>query len=374
MSKDKNSIIFEIPHRLEINKIFYYSGYDKVKHQLLIALSLLLLINWDCAKHSPEAVGTFNVISGFVQATTFSIKLYLPDDTKLTREELEVKIRNRLREIDYMMSVYNNDSEISRFNRSRKNGWFGVSPETAYVFDESLKISRLSDGAFDITIAPLVNLWGFGSSGTANSLPDMANIEKAKKITGYKNLEVRLYPPALSKKIPELYCTLSAVAQGYSVDDISLLLDKNGISSYMVEIGGEIKAKGMKPDRTPWRIGIAAPRKGQKKIQLAINLNNKAVSTSGDYQNYFEKNGKRYSHTIDPKTGYPITHGLTSVTVINGSCIYADAMATAIDVLGPVEGYNLAIKENLAVYMITHSGDKLETKMTPGFKALLDQK
>ncbi len=339
-----------------------------------VFLALMLLPGLVCSRNAPETAGTYSVIDGYATGTSYGIKLFLPDDAKISRDELNARIRNRLREIEYMMSIFINDSEISRFNRYQGTGWFGVSAETAYVADESLKISRLSGGAFDITIAPLINIWGFGPSGDRKSVPDPALIAKARRMTGFENIAVRLSPPALSKKMPGLICSLSAIAQGYASDDIGLLLDRLGVSSYMVEIGGEIKARGRKPGGSPWRIGIAAPEKGQNNIQLALELDNKSVSTSGDYQNYFEKNGKRYSHTIDPKTGYPITHGLASVTVVHESCMHADAMATAINVLGPDEGYNLAVKENLPVYLIIHDGGKFKEKMTPQFEKLILKK
>lgn len=353
--------------------IFNNSYFDKAKYWFLILLAVITLTVWDCAKSSPKTSNALTVISGYATGSSYGIKLFLPVGTKLTQKELEARIRNRLREIEYMMSVFINDSEISRFNRYQGTGWFSVSGETAYVADESLKVSRLSGGAFDITIAPLLNIWGFGITVPVNSLPVPALIAKMKKITGFNNLGVRLSPPALSKKMPGLCCSFSAVAQGYAVDDIALLLDKTGISSYMVEIGGEIKAKGRKPDDSLWRIGVAAPEKDQKKIQLALPLDNTAVSTSGDYQNYFEKNGRRYSHTIDPKTGYPITHSLASVTVIHPSCMHADAMATAIDVLGPDKGYDLALKEKLPVYLIIHDSGKFKEKMTPEFEAIINK-
>ncbi|MCU0822540.1 MAG: FAD:protein FMN transferase [Spirochaetes bacterium] len=346
-----------------------YIGLTRFHPLLLILLSLALLTKWDCPGKGPGINDTVHVINGFVQATTFNIKFYLPENSALTDEKLEIEVRNRLNSIDLALSVYNNGSDISRFNRFRGAGWCAVSSETASVVLEAQRISDLSGGAFDITIAPLVEIWGFGVS-PSGAVPPERYIKKAKNITGYNNLEVRFTPPAFLKKIPGLSINLSAIAQGYTVDSLAIILDKAGITSYMAEIGGEIKAKGRKPDGSPWRIGIAAPVKGRREIQLALELINTAVSTSGDYENYFEKNGKRYTHTINPKTGYPITHNLASVTVLHDSCMRADALATAINVLGPDEGYSLALKENLAVFMIIHNGEKFKEKMTPQFEKI----
>ena len=187
---------------------------------------------------------------------------------------------------------------------------------------------------------------------------------------GYQNLFVRQSPPSIKKKNPGIYCDLSAIAKGFGVDKVAEYLDSKGFVHYLVEIGGEVRAKGVKPGGQPWRVAIAVPD-GSSSYQRVLLLKNISMATSGDYQNYFEKDGKRYSHTIDPCTGRPITHTLASVTVIHESCMMADALATAINVLGPGKGYELAIKENLPVFLIIKKRGGFVEKMTPLFEDIL---
>lgn len=338
----------------------------------LVIIAALLTISWECKKGCKDSTSSLYTFSGFAMGTTYSIKIFLPREENPAGRRLEQKVKEALDKIEARMSVMNSESEIARFNRFRKTEWFPVSKETAFLVKKSIEISELTGGAFDITIGPLVNIWGFGSGANVHTLPHKEVVEKTRKTIGYKNLEARISPPALRKRIPELCCTLAAIAKGYGVDSVAELLEKNGIIDFIVEIGGEVKASGAKPGGRPWRIGIAAPSKGQQKIQLALNLSNNSVATSGDYQNYFEKNGVRYSHTIDPRTGFPVSLGLASVTVVHGSCMYADAMATAINVMGPVDGFNLAEKRGLAVYLIERRNGKLEERMTPEFRAIID--
>ena len=195
-------------------------------------------------------------------------------------------------------------------------------------------------------------------------------LQVAKTRVGYEKIHIDLSAPALKKEIPEVYCDLSAIAKGFGVDRIASYLDSLGINRYFIEIGGELRTKGHNHLGQPWRIGITSPA-GQGELQKAIALNNMSMATSGDYHNYFERDGIRYSHTIDPRTGRPITHALASVTVLHKSCAYADGLATAINVMGPEKGFAYAEKHNLAVFMIVRQGDGFVEKMTSNFEALL---
>ena len=179
---------------------------------------------------------------------------------------------------------------------------------------------------------------------------------------------VRLSPPAIAKKKSLTRITLAAIAKGYGVDSLADLLNSMKIKSYIIEIGGEVKTKGKKDGNQTWRVGIASPNRSKPEIKMVLNLEDLAVATSGDYQNYFEKNGKFYSHTIDPRTGYPVSHGLASVTVVNASCMHADAMATAINVMGPEKGFRFAREQKLAAYLIVRKDNVFVEKMTDSFK------
>jgi thiamine biosynthesis lipoprotein len=316
-------------------------------------------------------------IHGNTMGTTYMVKIVKPDDKKLSFADEHIKrvtadIETLLKKVNEQMSNWLADSEISRFNRYKGAQWFEVSPDTTRVFAEALRVSKVSNGAFDITVGPLINLWGFGPDGTGKQIPGEEQIKKVMEEIGYQKLSVRLSPPAIKKEEPGLYCDLSAIAKGFGVDQVVEYLDSQGFFNYLVEIGGEVRAKGLNHKNQIWRVAIASPDPhGGSPYQKVIQLKDASMATSGDYFNYFEKNGVRYSHTIDPTTGKPITHKLASVTVIHESCMTADAVATAINVLGPEKGYELAINENLAVFMIVRGKSGFVENMTARFEEMM---
>ena len=311
-------------------------------------------------------------ISGPTMGTTFQVKI-VQNNITLDIDVLEREINTRLEEVNRQMSTYQHNSEITQFNRSPSTDWFAVSSDFAYVLHIAREISTWSDGAFDVTIGPLVNLWGFGPNAIPERVPSPDSIQAAKTLIGYEKIRVDLSAPTIKKEIPEIYCDLSAIAKGYGVDRIASYLDSLGINRYFIEIGGELRTKGHNPLGQLWRIGIASPT-GQGELQKALALNNMSMATSGDYHNYFERDGMRYSHTIDPRTGRPITHALASVTVLHKSCAYADGLATAINVMGPEKGFAFAEKRKLAVFMIVRQGNGFVEKMTSGFEKMLQER
>ena len=308
-------------------------------------------------------------ISGSTMGTTFQVKIVQSEITP-DMDVLEREINARLTEVNRQMSTYQDNSEITQFNRSRTTDWFGVSSDFAYVLHIAREISTWSDGAFDVTIGPLVNLWGFGPNAIPDRVPSPDSIDATQTLVGYEKIRVDLSAPAIKKESPEIYCDLSAIAKGFGVDRIASYLDSLGVNRYFIEIGGELRTKGHNHLRQLWRIGIASPA-GQGELQKALALHNMSMATSGDYHNYFERDGVRYSHTIDPRTGRPITHALASVTVLHKSCAYADGLATAINVMGPEKGFAFAEKRNLAVFMIVRRGDGFVEKMTSGFEKMV---
>ena len=271
-------------------------------------------------------------ISGPTMGTTYNITLY-PKEKTLDPKQVQQQVNESLKRINQQMSTWIKDSEISLFNKSQSINWYPVSKEFAEVVDAAQSISETSNGAFDITVGPLIDIWGFGKDFKNNN-PDASTIAAAQAKIGYQKLEVRHTPPALKKQFPQLQINLSAIAKGYGVDVIAEQLAAVGIDDYLVEIGGEIRANGSKPNQSLWRIAIEKPSTTERSIQQGLMLKNIGVATSGDYRNYFEREGKRYSHTIDPQTGKPITHKLASVTVLHKSAMMADGLATAIMVLG----------------------------------------
>jgi thiamine biosynthesis lipoprotein len=280
---------------------------------------------------------------------------------------LDHKIVQLLEKVNGLMSTYQEDSELSCFNRNRSTDWITVSPELVKVLEAAQRISRLSEGAFDVTVGPLVNLWGFGPSQRIDKIPLLRQVETEREKVNFKLLQIRSSPPALRKKRGDIYIDLSAIAKGYGVDRVAELLETRGIYNYLVDIGGEERIKGHGLKGTPWRIAIEQPVAGKRKIQRILELNSSAVATSGDYRNYFEQDGKRYSHIIDPRTGWPITHKLVSVTVLSAVALHADPLATAFLVLGPEQGFRLAKREQIAALFLIKTPEGFMEKATTGF-------
>ncbi len=334
----------------------------------LVVWLLVLLVG--CAQGSgatqPNVVG----FVGLTMGTTYSVKLArVPPGRQL--KDIHRDVDRLLDRLNGLMSTYLADSEVSRFSQSRSTDWFPVSRETATVVAEAQRVSQLTGGAFDVTVAPLVNLWHFGPKEPKRKIPADEEIQAAKQRVGYQHLHVRLEPPALRKDLPELSLDLSAIAKGYAVDRVAEYLESLGAADYLVEIGGETRTKGRKADGTPWRIGIEQPDPSGMAIMKVLEPGDRAVATSGDYRNYFEVDGRRYSHEIDPRTGRPVEWHLASVTVVADRCMTADALATALMVLGPVEGYNFSVRQKLAVLLVVRKqGGGFEVKTTPQFQRL----
>ena len=284
---------------------------------------------------------------------------------------LQQQIDRRLEAISRQMSTYLPDSEISRFNRYEGRDWFPASAEFVRVVAAGLEVSRSTQGAFDVTVGPLVNLWGFGPAGRPGDVPTDEAIAACRARVGYERLEVRAEPPALRKHRPDLDIDLSAIAKGFAVDEVAGLLDQHGSQSYMVEIGGEVRTRGRKPDGGSWRIGIEWPVATAREIQWVVELDDRSLATSGNYRTFFEQQGRRYSHEIDPRTGRPVEHGLVSVSVLASDCMTADAWATALIVLGPEAALSAARQHGLDVLCMIHTRDGWLEQTTPGFAARL---
>lgn len=319
-----------------------------------------------------QSNGSSIEIFGLTQGTSYSVKAFgLPDD--IGEVELQKLVQKELSLIDSQLSNWNPRSEISRFNAYQRTDWFPVSEGTSMVVAAGLEASRQSDGAFDITVGPLVDLWGFGAKKSGTGVPTEAEINDAQRFVGWKNLEVRRSPPAIRKRLKEVRIDLAGIAQGFSVDRLGAVLKTAGAKSFLVEIGGEEIAIGVKPNGTPWRIGIERPIDSpatRNTIHKIIPLRDQAVATSGDYRRFRKINGKRYSHTIDPKTGRPITHDLASVTVLAATCGEADAISTTLMVLGPKDGYEWCIQNGIAAMFVIRRNGRFTIKETPLFTKL----
>jgi thiamine biosynthesis lipoprotein len=281
------------------------------------------------------------------------------------QEEIDAELVN----INKLMSTYDTTSELSRFNQYRYSDNFEVSKETLTVVNEALRLARLSDGVLDVTVGPLVNLWGFGPNKRPEKVPTQADIDAVRDYVGYEKLSTT--PTGLMKANPMLYVDLSTIAKGYGVDEVAAILDAHNLQHYLVEIGGEMRVKGERGDGSEWLIAIEKPVTTERAVQKVVSIGTNAIATSGDYRNYYEEDGKRYSHLIDPNTGSPITHDLVSVTVVNPSSMIADGLATAFNVMGWERAINLAEQEQLAVFLIRRTADGFEEYATPEFDKLV---
>lgn len=306
-------------------------------------------------------------LSGPTMGTAFNIK-YLPTQDPLSDiEAIRPAVRELLDSIEAKMSTYQPESEVSRFNRAPTGQWVDISAETVKVVQIARTVSEITEGAFDISVAPLVNLWGFGPDFSTDSIPDGQLISDALKQVGYDALEARSSPPGLLKK-RAMSIDLSGVAKGYAVDQVAELFDRMGLATYMVEIGGEIRTRGKKDDGHTWKIGVESPRTQTRSVQRILDVSDWAMATSGDYRNFFEKDGQRYSHTIDPVTGHPVTHHLVSVTVLAQETARADALATALMVMGPGKAITFANAQKLAVLLIIRDGDVFTEVSSESFR------
>lgn len=329
-----------------------------MKRKILIMIILVIGAGWIINLNQNKTTdGRLITLSGTTMGTSYHIKLVPAEGRSLNEATIKTKIDGRLTAIDAGMSTYKKDSDVSRFNVHESGSWMSVASETMFVINAAQEISLLSDGAFDITIGNLVNLWGFGPTINIYEMPDANIIKGLLPQVGYNKLKLQLSPPELLKSSESVYMDLSAIAKGYAVDAIAELLIANNIENFLVEIGGEVVTHGHKLKRKPWVVGIETPVAGQRSVRKKLSLDDVAMATSGDYRNYFEHEGVRYSHTIDPATGYPIKHSLVSVSVIDQSCMRADALATAIMVMGPDKGLKFAEKNQLAVFMLIKQGE-----------------
>ncbi|MCG8450143.1 MAG: FAD:protein FMN transferase [Pirellulales bacterium] len=335
---------------------------------LLVGLPLAM-VSW-----APPVETGIVSFSGPTMGTHYKVRIAaqaLADRWPPATDDIQQLVENRLAEINRLMSTYDPESELSRFNHSPSDGWFQVNKETARVVAYALEVAKKTEGAFDPTVGPVVNLWGFGPGQRRVEPPADAAVAQALQQVGYQNIAVRMDPPSLRKTNATTHLDLSAIAKGYAVDQVSELLQSQGIRSFMVDIGGEVRTSGTKPEDAPWRIAIEKPQPDREKpFQQVLELRDGTLATSGDYRNFFEQDGVRYSHTIDPQTGRPIQHRLAVVSVQAESCMEADALATALMVMGAGRGYDWCVKHEVAALFQVRVGQSVVPRATPRFEQL----
>nr|WP_232365165.1 FAD:protein FMN transferase [Salinimonas marina] len=310
-------------------------------------------------------------LHGDTMGTTYNVK-YVVSDQQQAVEGLQSKIDTRLQRINALMSTYDPESELSRFNQNRFTKPFVVSAETRTVVTEALRLSQVSKGALDVTVGPLVNLWGFGPNKRPEQVPSDEQIAQVRDYVGAQKL--RVTDEGLQKTHPQVYVDLSTIAKGYGVDEIAQILEKHDIHDYLVEIGGEMRVKGQRGDGSGWLIAIEKPVSSERAVQKILSVGTNAIATSGDYRNYYEQDGVRYSHLIDPRTGKPITHNLVAVTVVDPSSMTADGLATALNVMGWDAAKALAEEQNLAVLLIRHHNGEFEEYLSAAFEETVEIK
>jgi thiamine biosynthesis lipoprotein len=319
-----------------------------------IPLALLIALSFGVTGcFSAEEATQSSEFGGPVFGSTYRVKLAAPYP-KLA--DLKVRVEGRLAEIDQLLSTYKPDSELSRWNRDGGTKFRKISRELFDNLEIATEVSRRTGGAYDVTVGPLVNLWGFGPEARPETVPSEQAITKAKRRTGFDRLAFKRQGKEFwaNKLSAEISVDLSSVAKGYAVDEIAALLDRAKTPGYMVEIGGEVRVRGPAPEgQKGWRLGIERPLPGARQLYRVVELKSGSLATSGTYRNFFVRNGQRFSHTIDPRTGRPIRHRLVSVSVVMGDCAAADAWATAFMVTGAEEGMKLAQKYGIAALFLS---------------------
>lgn len=341
-------------------------------NKIKLIAALLLVLGITACFPSNDSAKTEVLLQGRTMGTTYNIKVVSTLE-QVEELKLQKQIDAVLVQVNQEMSTYISDSEISRFNQSVSAKSIEISNGFARVLKESIRLGDLSDGKLDITVGPLVNLWGFGPEQKPEKVPSDELINATRAKIGLNNLH--LSGNSLSKDIPELYIDLSTTAKGYGVDIVAELIEANGISNYLVEIGGEMRLKGFKHTGELWAIAIEKPildpTGEERAVHQVIIPKDNAVATSGDYRIYFESDGQRFSHIIDPDTGKPINHNLVSVTVINESSMTADGLSTALMVMGTEQGYKFAQENDLAALFISKTEHGFAEQFTVKFKQYL---
>ena len=304
--------------------------------------------------------------AGPTMGSTYTVK-YVAANGAADKAQLWRETESILAEIDKQASTYRTDSDIELFNALPAGECMPVPDGVRELIQAGQQLSEESGGALDLTIEPLLNLWGFGPQGNGERVPTAEEIAAARQDVGHRYLQIDGEQLCKQRAVQ---VDFNSIAAGYAVDRVVAMLEASGVSSYLVEITGELKAGGLKPDGSPWRIAIEAPRDTERVAQKIVELDGLGVSTSGDYRNYFERDGIRYSHTLDPQTGAPITHHLAAVTVVDPSTLRADGLSTVLMVMGPERGLNYAAEHDIAAFFVIREGQEFVSKSTKAFDEL----
>jgi len=326
---------------------------------------VLVLLLAACSNESQ-----YQKLSGPTMGTSWSVT-YGQGTSVQPPQKIRQLIVDRLEAVNASMSTYRADSELMELNRSEVNRPVKLSRDLQTVLEAALRVGEASNGAYDVTVGPLVNLWGFGPDGPAQGVPSDTKIAAVLNATGQQYLQ--LDATGTLVRVQPVEIDLSSIAKGFGVDAVAQILEEAGIADYLVEVGGEMRLAGSSPRGDDWRVAIESPDPAQRAVALAFAATNTAVATSGDYRNCFEVDDVRYSHSIDARSGWPVRHDLVSVTVLHKSAMLADAWATALTAIGPDAALLVAQEQGLAVYLISREADVLVVDYNPAFAAYLPE-
>ena len=371
--------LFILAFYLKPNKLQNTEAFNKKNSEhgslffIIVTCFCLFLSSCQQKTDSSQALQQ-TVLSGPIMGTTYRVTVRT--DASIQQNELEQSVLAAMQSVNQSMSSYIAGSELNLFNQAPAGQAVSLSVDLAEVLNDAMSISELSDGAFDITVAQAVSLWGFGTDGRITTQPTNEQLDSIRESVGYKKLSLTRTADSFlaTKQTQGLRIDLSAIAKGYAVDKVAKAIEQFGVNDYLIDIGGELKASGLSSDRIAWRVGIEKPHI-LGGIEQIIALKDQAIATSGDYRNYIEINGERFSHTIDTSTLKPVLHRLALVSVLHTKASTADALATAMMAMGETKALSFAIKNDLAAYFVirqkqsAQAGEDLyEVQMTEKFK------
>ncbi len=310
-----------------------------------------------------EPAPTLEHFGGPTMGSSYSIQ-YVRQPGGPAPEQVQAVVEDILLSIDAHYSTYRGDSTVSHFNQLPANQCLAIDSDLRELVTFGQLLAQQSQGAYDLTVEPLLDLWGFGPQSREMQVPEPQTLARARQRVGYQHL--RIEADTLCKDAP-VELDFNSIAAGHAVDLIAERLQAMGIDSFLAEATGELKAVGRKPDGSPWRVALELPREDRQIARQVIPVQGLAVSTSGDYRHYFEDNGRRYSHTFDARLGRPVEHDLAAVTVLDVSALQADGYSTLLLILGPERGWDFAVAHDLAAVLVTRAEGGFVSRSTPAF-------
>lgn len=364
-----------------MNRRAYLRSSAVIGGSLLLPAGVVSLVGCGSSttNNSSDLISGFN---GKIMGTSYSVRMvgnaaHSKTESTTAARALSLRVHAALVRVDSTMSTWRADSEVALFNRSLDTDWQTLTPATIQVLAHAQATSMESRGAFDPTIGPMIDLWGFGAGAVKTNgkvslkKPPARAISESLARVGYESIDIDLNRHAIRKRLTNVELDLSGIAKGFAVDVIARLLSDAGVNSFLVEVGGELRARGRKPGGAAWKVAIERPGDVRPEAYRVLQLNDNAIATSGDYRNFFIDGGQRYSHSIDPRTGQAVNHDMASITVVAESTMQADALSTAMMVLGPEAASDYASQHDIAAHFILKSGRALKEVYSRAFERLL---